>query len=242
MDFTIIWQIITGHFSTNLLIPYVLVQIAVFLTFLGLARFTYPKDNHYHIMTHTMSFLGARERNPKGWYWFSLAICWITLADIPLNFYIFRHLLTYSPLAAWIMIIFAIISTVNGILVSIFPDIDRNEELAGGNFIEDLKSGRTHNVAAVLTFATFIAANLVVGISYVFNPTQRPLFCWIPPFLIFLVILTGFFLFNYLWQRKCKKNKSLSPFPGEKIYSFTLWEWLLFISLYIFLFWNVFII
>ncbi|MBN2156480.1 MAG: DUF998 domain-containing protein [Candidatus Lokiarchaeota archaeon] len=239
------WQIFIGQFTSTQLIIYVIIQILVFLTFLGLARFTYPQENNYSIMTHTMSFLGSKEefRNPKGWYFFSIAIIWITIADIPLNLYIFRYLLTFSLVAAWMMIISAAISTLFGILVSIFTDTDTDRELAGGNFIQDLKSGRLHNVAAVITFATFIVANLIVGFAYVFNPFQRPLYNWVPPFLIFVGVLIGFFLFNWLWQKKCKKNKDLEPFPGKApLFSFPFWEWLLFISLYIFLFWNVFII
>ena len=123
-------------------------------------------------MTHTMSFLGSKEdfRNPKGWYFFSIAITWITIADIPLNIYIFRHLLTFSKFFAWIMIISGGISTVNGILVSIFTDKDTDRDLSGGDFIQDLKSGRVHNVTAVITFATFIIANVSVGLAYLFHP------------------------------------------------------------------------
>jgi hypothetical protein len=244
MDFSPIWMILIGKFTSTQLRIYVILQVIVFLTFLGLARITYPKKNKYSIMTHTMSFLGSKEefRNPKGWYFFSIAITWITLADIPLNLYIFRHLLTFSPIAGWIMIISGGISTIFGILVSIFTDKDTDRELSGGDFIQDLKSGRLHNVTAVVTFTTFIIANVVVGFAYVFNPTIRPWYDWVPPFLIFCVVLTGFFLFNWLWQKKCKQNRNLEPYPGIGIYSFPLWEWSLFISLYIFLFWNVFII
>ncbi|TFG20988.1 MAG: DUF998 domain-containing protein [Promethearchaeota archaeon] len=238
------WQIFIGNFTYTQLLIYVIVQICVFLILLGLARITYPKKNKYSIMTHTMSFLGSKEefRNPKGWFFFSIAIIWITLADVPLNIYIFRHLLTFSPFFAWIMIISGGISTITGILVSVFTDKDTDRDLSGGDFIQDLKSGRLHNITAVITFATFIFANLTVGMAYMFHPKQLPVYDWLPPLLIFCVVLIGFFLFNALWQKKCKKNDTLETFPGEGIYSFPLWEWLLFTSLYIFLFWNVFII
>ena len=238
------WQIFIGKFNSTQLIIYVIIQISTFLLFLGLARVTYPKENKYSVFTHTMSFLGSKEtfRNPKGWYFFTIAIIWITLADIPLNLYIFYHIRTFSPIFAWIMMISAGVSTVNGILVSIFTDKDTDRDLSGGDFIQDLKSGRLHNVTAVITFATFIIANLSVGLAYVFNPTERAWFDWLPPFLIFCIAITGFFLFNALWQKKCKQDKTLESFPGLGIYSFPLWEWLLFTSLYIFLFWNVFII
>jgi hypothetical protein len=238
------WQIFIGKFTSTQLLIYVIIQICVFLILLGLARITYPKENKYSIMTHTMSFLGSKEhfRNPKGWYFFSIAITWITLADIPLNLYIFRHLLTFSPILGWIMIISGAISTICGILVSIYTDRDTDRELSGGDFVQDLKSGRLHNVTAVITFATFIIANLSVGLAYILHPSILPWFNWVPPLAIFCIVLTGFFLFNALWQKKCKENQDLESFPGEGIYSFPLWEWLLFISLYIFLFWNVFII
>jgi len=238
------WQIFIGYFTSTQLLIYVIIQICVYLIFLGLARITYPKENKYSVMTHTMSFLGSKEtfRNPKGWYFFSIAIIWITIADIPLNLYIFMHLRAFSPLFAWIMIISGAISTVNGILVSIFTDKDTDRDLSGGDFMQDLKSGRIHNITAVITFSTFIIANLAVGLAYVFHPITRPLHNWLPPLLIFGIVLTGFFLFNALWQKKCKENEDLEQFPGEGIYSFCLWEWLLFASLYIFLFWNVFII
>ena len=238
------WRVFIGIFTPSQLIVYVVLQIFIFLLFLGLARITFPKENKYSVMTHTMSFLGSKEsfRNPKGWYFFSIAVMWITLADIPLNLYIFRHMLTFSPVFAWIMIISGGISTITGILVSIFTDKDTDRDLSGGDFIQDLRSGRIHNVTAVITFTTFIIANLSVGLAYIFNPSQLPIYNWLPPLLIFALVLIGFFLFNALWQKKCKENEDLESFPGEKIYSFPLWEWLLFVSLYIFLFWNVFII
>ncbi|MHA1111068.1 MAG: DUF998 domain-containing protein [Promethearchaeota archaeon] len=238
------WQMFIGIFTSTQLLIYVIIQICVFLIFLGLSRVTYPRENKYSIMTHTMSFLGSKEtfRNPKGWYFFSIAITWITIADIPLNLYIFRHLLTFSPLFAWIMIITGGISTINGIFVSIFTDKDTDRDLSGGDFIQDLKSGRLHNVTAVITFAAFIVANLSVGLAYLFHFGVRPWYNWLPPLLIFCTVLTGFFLLNALWQKKCKENSDLESFPGLGIYSFPLWEWLLFTSLYIFLFWNVFII
>ena len=238
------WQILIGKFTSTQLIIYVIIQICVFLLFLGLARLTFPKENNYSVMTHTMSFLGSKEsfRNPKGWYFFSIAIMWITLADIPLNLYIFRHLVIFSPVFAWIMIISGGISTISGILVSIFTDKDTDRDLSGGDFIQDLKSGRLHNVTAVITFSTFIIANLSVGLGYLSHPLQLPVYKWLPPLLIFFIALIGFFMFNALWQKKCKENSNLESFPGEGIYSFPLWEWLLFLSLYIFLFWNVFII
>lgn len=238
------WQIFIGKFTSTQLIVYVIIQICVFLVFLGLARITFPKENKYSVMTHTMSFLGSKEsfRNPKGWYFFSIAIIWITLADIPLNLHIFRYLQTFSPLFAWIMIISGGISTITGILVSIFTDKDTDRDLSGGEFIQDLKSGRLHNVTAVITFATFIIANLSVGFAYLFYPQRLPVYNWLPPLLIFCITVIGFFMFNTLWQKKCKENSELESFPGEGIFSFPLWEWLLFLSLYIFLFWNVFII
>ena len=237
------WQIFIGKFNSTQLLVYVIIQISVFVTFLVLARVTYPKENNYSIMNHTMSFLGSKEpfRNPKGWYFFSIAIMWITIADIPLNLYIFRYLLTFSPVFAWIMIMSGGISTINGVLVSIFTDVDTDRELSGGDFIQDLKSGRIHNVTAVITFSTFILANLITGLAYLFHPLQRSLYTWLPPFLIFMIVLTGFFLFNALWQKKCKNDEKLESFPGDGIYSFPLWEWLLFFSLYIFLFWIVFL-
>ena len=238
------WQIFIGLFTSTQLIIYVIVQVCVFLTFLGLARITYPKENKYSVMTHTMSFLGSKEefRNPKGWYFFTIAILWITIADIPLNIYIFRYLFSFSPFFAIIMIVSGGISTITGVLVSIFTDKDTDRELSGGDFIKDFKSGRIHNVTAVICFATFIVANLAVGCAYLFHPLEQPVYNWLPPLLIFCVALTGFFLFNALWQEKCKKDENLEAFPGEGIYSFPLWEWLLFLSLYVFLFWNVFII
>lgn len=243
MDLSPLWQIMSGYFTPLQLRIYVIIQMCIFVLLVGLARLFYPKENRYSIMTSTMSFLGSRDklRNPKGWIFFNIAVFQITFCDIPILLYAFRYFNLFAPKNAWTGLIFFIISSVAAIIVSFVPDTEK-EEHTGGDFMKGLILGRIHNIAAVITFLTFIAGNLSYGVSYFWHPTQRPIGLWLPPLLYFIFITICFFSTQIIWQIKCWKNPSLEPWPGDGILSFPLWEWILFVSLYIFIFWNIFII
>jgi hypothetical protein len=193
-------------------------------------------------MRCTISFLGSPDKghNPQGWYFFSIALLWKMITDIPLLIYMFRHVVRFSLFSAYLSTFFYAICLLSGIIVSLFPDTQKNETT--GNFFKDLRLGMIHNIAAVLSFGSCILANLTIGLFYLFNPFIRPFSMWFPPVIILLFVVTGSFWSQVRWQIKLKRNKKLKPWPGEGIFSLPMWEWTLFLTLQMFIYWNIFII
>ena len=194
-------------------------------------------------MRCTMSYLGSPDevRNPQGWYFFSIAVIWKMLTDIPLMLYMFHYLSRFSVFAAYVTILFYGIGILSGIIVGLFPDSEKQRQ-TGGNFFKDLRLGMVHNIAAVLSFGASMLASLAIGLFYLFNPYIRTFSQWIPPFILYLIAATGMFWSQMKWQMKLKTNKNLNPWPGIGIFSLSLWEWTMFLTLELFIYWNLFII
>jgi hypothetical protein len=190
-----------------------------------------------------MSFLGSPDesRNPNGWYLFSIAVIFKMITDVPLMLYVFRHVTTFAVIGGYFALFLYIISLISGIIVGLFPDTEKKRK-TGGNFFKDLRLGMVHNIAAVISFGVSMLANLVVGLSYIAHPTARHIGMWLPPLFIYVAAATGMAWTQIQWQKKLKSDKTLKPWPGKGIYSLPLWEWILFFSLQVFIYWNVFII
>ncbi len=240
----VVIEIIFGTFASHTLLYYILIQIGVFIALMITAWicYRYFSNNHYSIMNCTMSFLGSPDNhhNPKGWYYFSIAVVWKMLTDIPLMIFMFRYLSSFSLFGAVVTSFLYGICIISGIVIGFFPDTEKNE--TSGNFFKDLRLGMVHNIAAVLSFGSCMLANIVVGIFYIFHPMTRTFAQWFPPFIIFLIAVVGAFWAQIKWQKKLKSNKKLKPWPGEGIFSLPMWEWTLFITAQMFIYWNLLII
>lgn len=238
----IMFEILLGTFTSPLLNYYIAIQLGLFVTLMLVAWLFYSRKNRYSVLRCTMSFLGSPDevRNPQGWYFFSIAVVWKMLTDIPLMMYFFRYLSKHSIFAAYVSILFYGICIISGIIVGFFPDTEKKE--TSGNFFKDLRLGMVHNIAAVLSFGATFIANLTVSIFYLVNPYTRLLSEWLPPLLIFIAAIVGGLFSQIKWQMKLKKNKKLNPWPGNGWYSLPLWEWTLFIVAEGFIYWNILII
>ncbi|MBN2156481.1 MAG: hypothetical protein JW776_10595 [Candidatus Lokiarchaeota archaeon] len=240
----IITEIIIGTFSSPpILTYYVVIQLALFVGFMIAAYIMYPKKNHYSIMDSTMSFLGSPDEvhNPHGYFFFNIGIVWKMITNIPLTIFMFRHLVTFSIFGAYVVILFYGIGILSGIIVGLFPDKEEDRKI-GGNFFKDLKLGMVHNIAAILSFGSSMLANFAIGLIYIFNPYIRSISQWLPPVLIYFGATVGMFWAQIKWQLKLKSNQKLKPWPGEGIFSLPMWEWTLYLSFQVFIYWMVFII
>jgi hypothetical protein len=239
----IVFDIIFGKFTENLLNYYIIIQLGIFVILMISAWLVYPKRNHYSIFRCTMSYLGSPEENhnPRGWYLFSIALIWKMITDIPLMLYMYRHLSKFSIFAAYFSVLFYGITILSGIIVGLFPDKE-NEHQTGGNFFKDLRIGMVHNVAAVLSFGATIIANIAIGIFYIVHPYTRPFTQWIPALILFVTTVSGAIFSQVRWQFKLKQNKKLKPWPGNGWYSLPLWEWLVFFVAEGYIYWNLLII
>ena len=238
----IMFEILLGAFTAPILNYYVIIQLSVFIVLMIVAWVIYPRKNRYSIMRCTISFLGSPDeiRNPHGWYFFSIALIWKMLTDIPLILYLFRHVTKFSVFGAYVAVLLYGISLLSGIIVGLFPDKEKNH--TNGNFFRDLRLGMIHNIAAVLSLGASMLANLTIGLFYLANPYTRPFSQWLPPLIIYVVAVTGLFWSQAKWQIKLKRNKKLNPWPGIGIFSLPLWEWTVFLALEVFIYWNVFIV
>lgn len=239
----IMFEILLGAFVDPVLNYYIVIQLSVFIALMIIAWLCYPRKNKYSIMRCTMSFLGSPDaiRNPHGWYFFSIAIIWKMLSDIPVVLYMFRYLSKFSVFAAYVTILLYGVTILSGIIVGFFPDSEKQHQ-TDGNFFKDLRLGMTHNIAAVLSFGASMLANLTVGLFYLCHPYTRPFAQWLPPLFLYVAAVTNLLWSQIKWQMKLKINKKLKPWPGNGWYSLPLNEWVLFFALEIFIYWNVFII
>jgi len=227
-----IFEIFSGNFEKSELIFWILIQFFWTIIFMIIAYLFFRKKNKYSIMTHSISFLGSwiPERNPNGWWNLSIALIGQSIMFIPLNLYYYKNMARISELGSLIGVILLFIGTIGVFLVGLIPD---NE---GYNFFKDLKYGQVHNVVAALGFGGYIFGNLWYGFIFLYDyffgakiyTINR--FGW--PFIILLSLIFIIFYTQLKWSKICKKDKNKEPFPGEGIYSFPLWEWI--ITFYLF--------
>ena len=203
---------------------------------MGIALMMYPPENNYSIMKDTISFLGSKDddNNPEGWYWLSIAFIYAGLLLIPLHMYIYRKMKPIANFAARIGFFFFLLSSIGLILVAIFPDN------RGGSFYEDLDAGKLHNLSALVAFG-----GLGFGILWYFlmlvkdqvpkmkGRKEIPAISWIGPYILFFTVVTLTAYTQIKWDIMCDSG----CWPGDGIYSFPLWEWILFFTIFIYLIW-----
>lgn len=226
-------DVILGYFESNQLLIWIIVQFGFVILFIANAYRIFIKQNPYSIMTHSISFLGSwiPTRNPKGWWNLSIALIILGVLFFPLILYYHRYMALISVWAAYIGTILLIVGIIGIILVAVFPD---NE---GMDFFRDLSYGKVHNTVAVLGFGGFGFGNLWFGLMFIYdaawgehiyNPIR-----FLPPY-IGLFILVGIIGYTqWKWEKIWRADETKKGFPGEGVYSFPLWEWIL--ATYLFL-------
>ena len=225
-------QIIQGNFQANELKVFIAVQALQWIVLMFIAWRFYIKKNKYSIMSCTISFLGSNtpDRNPKGWYFSAIADIILGLMDIPLFLYLKNKYLVISDWATWIATIFLIVRAIGMIMIAFLPD-------PGENFKEDTELGHIHNFVAIIAFASMALGLFILLLISLFGASVYSLSITIPPFL-FIFILAGVGIhFQKAWANKCKGNPKLDEWPGVGIYSFPLWEWILFLTQYAAIYW-----
>jgi len=62
-------DVLTGRFREGGIKKYVVFESVVFWGIILMSLWSYPRDHHYSIMTHTFSFMGSFEskHNPEWW-------------------------------------------------------------------------------------------------------------------------------------------------------------------------------
>ncbi|MHA1584658.1 MAG: DUF998 domain-containing protein [Promethearchaeota archaeon] len=222
-----LYKILTGDWSKKLMQYISFGSISITVLCLIIARIFYPISDHYSIFTHTLSYLGDYSRNPRGWFFFSIAMFTMGLSFIGMIFYIHRRIYKIFPIMTWIGTILLEIGAICTILVGFFPDA------FGDDFIEDLSMGRVHNIVSSITFFAILSGLIIYGLLFIvdyYPKCQRldhelfPTVTTLPYFLT--MAIAGFGMLISIISR----NIFNFEFPGPELLSFTFWEWMLSLS------------
>ncbi|CAL6031601.1 Conserved_hypothetical protein [Hexamita inflata] len=237
---------ITGHLSPLQLLLHS-ISLPLIWCIYGLSYFTYNTSNHYSVLSCTFSFLGSWDsnRNPTGWYWFTIGMVLSSLFEVPLVLYVHLRLVNVNKTLAQVGTGFWLVGIVSQFLVGCFSC--SNSLLAG-----DVSFGDVHNNVASVTFVALLVgapvyAALVgydkpescrkIGKGNILNHFYTDLFMIIVVFAICTVVF-----FCVLWQIVYLVLKSKNPDMGSSfnesmntVFSFALWENVVIITLYIIL-------
>jgi len=228
MDISNLEQYLKGHFTKAELIKFLTLFSALGFLFLFLAWLTYPPENNYSIMKDTISFLGSSDpdNNPHGWWLFSISLIIFAIMLVPIAFYRYRRMKKVFLPFALFSLLFYIIAAVGLFLVAIFPDN------GGMSYFSDLSAGRLHNLVSIFAFGGFGLAFLIDLFTYIIDAIKKPMLfnikIWGMVYIIFFILL-GIAVYTQIrWNMICEAN----CWPGEGIYSFPLWEWIIFFTIF----------
>lgn len=193
-----------------------------------------PDDTELSFLRTCVSKVGSfdAEYNPHGFLWFSAAIILAAIGMMSLVFY--RHERMTAALGASlrmrILTGFYVVGVACFGLTGVIPMA--RDALFGSVTWDDV-----HDVAAKIAFLTFGTAILVEGLVILGNRNSSKRGAGLRPPYPRLILphawlaLTGgctiFFLLS--WDVKRAADPSLR-WTGEGLYSFALWEWILFLS------------
>jgi hypothetical protein len=217
-------RIMKGKFKPNELKLFCLITFILASTLLLISYLTYPNEEQYTILTHTLSYLGDYVRNPEGWVFFSIALVIMALSFSLLSSYIFHREILIYPLLAKIGYILLQIGCIGIILVALLPDV------YGDNFLEDMSMGKAHNIVAVIAILGLLLGLIAYGVLFIidyndsFRINQNELYPdTITRYVFMLLAIGGFGML--ISQIIVSKNEY--PWPGPGILSFSLWEWIM---------------
>ncbi|MCP4764356.1 MAG: hypothetical protein GY870_21460, partial [archaeon] len=225
-----ILRIIFGNFYQIELYIFVSSYAFIFIFFLFVAYKFYSKENKYSIKTCTVSALGspAPDRNPKGWFFFSIAMFLSGILDFPCSIYNFRRYLLINPFLGGLQFVLNMIGIIGTFLIAFFPDTE------GRVFMKDITSSQIHLITASMSIGGYILTTFVRSILFFIDCfLGSQLFTG--PYLIlpfssyFLGIGCGIYHI-VKWQIKCNNDNNLERWPGEGKYAFSIWEWVYFVT------------
>jgi len=141
-----------GEFEPRTLRIYLAAEALVFWGIIFLCWRLFPEANAFSIHTHTFSYLGSYEpdRNPGGWWLFTIAMVFWGLATIPIVRHNLRRLGGGEASGALRATRFLLIAGCAGIvIVGLFPD-------ARGPLIGSLRWTDIHYLGALILVLGFI--------------------------------------------------------------------------------------
>jgi hypothetical membrane protein len=248
----IFFNLAQGRFSPRSLRIYLAIE-ALFFYGLVLACWSrYNPDDPFHILRHTFSYLGSfnPDRNPEGWWLFTIAMCGWGLANIPLALFVGRHLSSVTPHGAKKVTVLLVTGCVGIILVGLFPD-------ARTEMVGSLRWTTAHYFAALVLVLGFLigipwATMLVQRTArdsqlddFTRRAFQRARF----PHVFFVTVTTVALFFLIRWVFVYENLKADALASGQEIgsswreamntiYSFPLWDNVFVHTVFIYFAWT----
>lgn len=245
-------NIVCGRFTPGTLRIYLAAEALVFWGIIFICWRRFPLENAFSIHTHTFSYLGSFEldRNPDGWWLFSIAMVFWGLASMPIVLHNLRKLATARPEGLRLTGVFLATGCVGIVLVGLFPD-------ARGPVVGSIRWTDLHYIGAavlVLGFLTGIS-RFARSVRWAARDTAldqatRTTFQrarW--PQAIFLgvsgVALTLLILWIFVYEERRAAAEAAGRIFGSPWheamhtpYSFPLWDNVFVQSLFIYLAWT----
>ncbi len=212
---------------TNFSLRGLLVAIAV----LGLmtAWWRYPAENHFAILSCTISFLGSpdADRNPTGWRYYQAGMTALVLLLFSLAWERHRRLWArIGRTARWSSS--ALFLALALILLSVWIADTRHVRWWG------IRTGALHTRMAILAIP-ILGTGILLDAVALWRSGVPSRALW--PFHFYgLIVLVGTAEL-ILWERMCQRDPALPHWPGEGLHSTPLWEWIAFTYLIVFMVW-----
>ena len=245
-------NIVSGRFAPGTLRFYLATEALVFWGVIFLCWRRFPPENAFSIHTHTFSYLGSFEpdRNPPGWWLFSIAMVFWGLASVPVVLHNLRRLAPANPRGLRVTGGLMLTGCFGIVLVGLFPD-------ARGPVLGSLRWTDIHYVGAVVLVLGFLIGIPRFALSLrraardnAMAPGVRRACQWARwPQAVFLSISGVALTLLVLWIFVYEQRRAVAEAAGRIFgspwmeamhtpYSFPLWDNVFVQSLFIYLAWT----
>jgi hypothetical protein len=178
---------IVGNFTPTSIMIYAILHIIQISGCLYIAYRVFITQNPYSIWTHTISFLGSTDadRNPKGWWLFSITMIWTGLMFLPTMQYLFSKLIGISIVGAWIFVVFAWMGSLGLITIAFLPSDEPPRP-----FPKKKTHGQIHDTVAVSAILCLFFAVVCMGFVLLI-PDDTPLILSIGYYVVIGILCIG---------------------------------------------------
>ena len=245
-------NIVSGRFAPETLRLYLAAEALIFCSTIFLCWRLFPQENAFSIHTHTFSYLGSFEadRNPPGWWLFSIAMVFWGLACVPIVLHNLRCLPPASSRGLQVTRGLMLTGCFGIVLVGLFPD-------ARGPILGPIRWTDLHYLGAIFVVIGFVfgvpwfAARLFRAARSPQTPEPARTACRRArvPQLLFMAETTVALTFLIRWEFLYRGRRVEALAAGRTIgsswteamntpYSFPLWDNLFVYTLFVYLAWT----
>jgi hypothetical protein len=197
-----------GELSRKEIKRHISITFPIYLALILISLMLYPKDYHYSIMTHTMSYLGNYLISP-GWIFFSVGVIFLAIATVPCIRYLENAMRPINDWADEVSTFLFEVSWITMFAIGLLPDIQIDHWLT-----------HWHVQVATISMITYATAGALF-----WGRGRKVLKKYTFTFGKFYYIALAIMVITQIYARTHGY-----PYPGPGIFSFPFWEWILFFS------------